>query len=258
MGSYGRGGRCQRGDERREASLMNGIRGATRVIRGIFGGLDGATNETAADRKVLRVEGRGVASADPDRVVLTFGVEGGDESYGIAVDELNRRVEALRGDLSEAAGLGRELLKTLSFDVGPEYNYEGWDRRFRGYRASHRLRAELPLEKDLMNRALDRVAGSASEATLTVSFDVSDRDGLKRRALRAAVEDARGIAGVLAEASGVKIEGIERVDHGRVGFGGSAAREFGGFRGRRDLADPDIEPGAVEASVEVSIGYRVS
>ena len=109
-----------------------------------------------------------------------------------------------------------------------------------------------------MNRALDRVAGSASEATLGVSFDVSDRDGLKRRALRAAVEDARGIARVLAEATGVKIEGIERVDHGRVGFGGSAAREFEGFRGRRDSVDPDIEPGAVEAEVAVTIAYKVS
>ena len=228
------------------------------MIRGIFGGVDGGTNETAGERKVLRVEGRGVVSADPNRVVLTFGVEGRDESYGVAVDELNRRVEALRGDLSEAAGLGRELLKTLSFDVGPEYDYEDGGRRFRGYKASHRLRAELPLEKEMMNRALDRVAGSASEATLGVSFDVSDRDGLKRRALRAAVEDARGIAGVLAEATEVKIEGIERVDHGRVGFGGSAAREFEGFRRRRDSADPDIEPGAVEANVEVTIGYRVS
>ena len=207
---------------------------------------------------MLRVEGRGVASADPDRVVLTFGVEGLDESYGVAVDELKRRVEALRGDLSEAAGLGCKLLKTLSFDVGPEYDYEDGNRRFRGYKASHRLRVELPLEKDLMNRALDRVAGSASEATLGVSFDVSDRDGLKRRALRAAVEDARGIARVLAEATGVKIEGIERVDHGRVGFGGSAAREFEGFRGRRDSVDPDIEPGAVEAEVAVTIAYKVS
>lgn len=100
---------------------MNGIRGATRVVRGIFGGLDGGTNETAGERKVLRLEGGGVVLADPDRVVLTFGVEGRDESYGVAVDELNRRVEALRGDLSEAASLGREFLKTLSFDAGPEY-----------------------------------------------------------------------------------------------------------------------------------------
>ena len=90
------------------------------MIRGIFGGVDGGTNETAGERKVLRVEGRGVVSADPDRVVLTFGVEGRDGSYGVAVDELNRRVEALRGDLLEDAGVGRERLKTLRFDVSPE------------------------------------------------------------------------------------------------------------------------------------------
>ena len=216
------------------------------VIRGIFGGVDGGTDETAGERKVLRVEGRGVVSADPDQVVLTFGVEGLDESYGVAVDELNRRVEALRGDPSEAAGLGRELPETLSFDVGPEYDYEDGGRRFRGYNASHRLRVELPLEKDLMNRALDRVAGSASEATLGVSFDVSDRHGLKRKALRAAVEDAR-----YREGLGRSNRGEDRGDRARrsrrVGFGGSAAREFEGFRRRRDSVDPDIEPGAIRA-----------
>ena len=119
--------------------------------------------------------------------------------------------------------------------------------------------ASLFRRSGLSPAATSRVAGSASEATLAVSFDASDRDGLRTRALRAAVEDARGIALILAEASGVKIEGVERIDHGNVRFGGGAEREFEGFARRRGSgADPDIEPRAVDAEVEVSIAYRIS
>ena len=247
----------------REVRFMNSLRGTIGVLRQILGGTDGTTGGTSRERKELRVNGRGAVSTDPDRVVLTFGVDGRDESYGAAVEQLNRRVDALRGDLTEATGVGRENLKTLRFDVSPEYDYEdrgsGRERVFKCYKASHRLRVDLPLEKDLMNRALDRVAGSVSEATLAVSFDASDRDGLRKRALRAAVEDALGIARVLAEASGVKLGGIERVEHGRVSFGGSANREFEGFARRRESgADPDIEPSAVDAEVDVTLVYRIS
>ncbi len=61
-----------------------------------------------------------------------------------------------------------------------------------GYEASHRVRVELPFDKELLDRVLGQVARSASEAAVTVSFDVSDRDTLRRRAMRAAAADAQG------------------------------------------------------------------
>ncbi|MEJ7815723.1 MAG: SIMPL domain-containing protein [Rubrobacter sp.] len=60
-----------------------------------------------------------------------------------------------------------------------------------GYEASHRVRVELSFDKELLDRVLGQVAWSASEAAVTVSFDVSDRDTLRRRAMRAAVADAQ-------------------------------------------------------------------
>jgi uncharacterized protein YggE len=60
-----------------------------------------------------------------------------------------------------------------------------------GYEASDRVRVELSFDKELLDRVLGQVARSASEAAVTVSFDVSDRDALRRRAMRAAVTDAQ-------------------------------------------------------------------
>ncbi len=94
---------------------------------------------------------------------------------------------------------------------------------------------------------------------LRVSFDASDKEGLCRQALRAAVEDACGIAEVLSESAGLKLEGIERTWHCPVNIGGRVP-EFAGMRRARAEggADPDIEPRALESAVEVPIVYRVS
>ncbi len=167
--------------------------------------------------RTLTVRGRGVASADPDLVVLSFGVVGSDISYSAAVEELNRRVEALRGDL-EAVGVDRTRLKTTGFDVEEQRRYDSDSKEyvFVGYEASHGLRLELPLEKELLNNVLGRVARSASEASVEVSFNVSDRKGLRRRAMRAAVEDAQESARVLAEASGATLGEMVRVDYSFV------------------------------------------
>lgn len=168
-------------------------------------------------RRTLTVTGRGTATADADLVVLRFGVSGRDSSYSASVEELNRRVEALRADL-EASGVERDRLKTTGFDVRPDTRYDR-DRDediFLAYVASHRLRLELPFGKYLLNDVLARVARSASEASVTVSFGVSDREALRRAAMRAAVADAIESARVLADASGATLREMVRIDYSHI------------------------------------------
>ena len=213
-------------------------------------------------QRTLTVRGRGVASADPDLVVLSFNVVGRDPSYSAAVEELNGRVEALRADL-EAAGVERSRLKTTGFDVNDHrrYDRDTGESVFVGYEASHGLRLELPLEKELLNDVLGRVARSASEASVDVSFDVSDRKGLRRRAMRAAVEDAQESARVLAEASGATLGEIVSVDYSFVEV---RTRRFSYVHRLRGLLmedpapTPDVEPEALDAEEGVTIVWEIS
>ena len=213
-------------------------------------------------QRTLTVRGRGVASADPDLVVLSFNVVGRDPSYSAAVEELNRRVEALRSDL-EAVGVERTRLKTTSFDVEEQrrYDRDTGESVFVGYEASHGLRLELPLEKELLNDVLGRVASSASETSVDVSFDVSDRKGLRRRAMRAAVEDAQESARVLAEASGATLGEIMSVDYSFVEVRTRRFSYAQRLRGRF-MADPaptpDVEPEALDAEEGVTIVWEIS
>lgn len=109
--------------------------------------------------RTLTVTGQGTASADPDLTVLSFGVVGRDPSYAASVEKLNGRVEALRENL-EAAGVERARLKTTGFYVRDDRRYarDSGKHIFLGYEASHRLRLELPFDKELLNSMLTRVA----------------------------------------------------------------------------------------------------
>ncbi len=212
--------------------------------------------------RTLTVTGRGTASADPDLTVLSFGVAGRDPSYSASVEELNGRVEALREDL-EAAGVERTRLKTTGFDVRDDRRYDRDTGKhvFMGYEASHRLRLELPFDKELLNGVLARVAASASEAAVTVSFEVSDVESLRRRAMRAAVADAREGARVLAEASGATLGDILSIDYSYVEIRARRlSYEFAdaGAMYSASAPAPDVEPEALDADEGVTVVWEIS
>ena len=213
-------------------------------------------------RRTLTVRGRGTASADPDLVVLSFGVAGRDPSYSASVEELNGRVEALREDI-EAAGVERDRLKTTGFDVRDDRRYDRDTGKhvFLGYEASHRLRLELPFDRDLLNSVLARAAASASEAAVTVSFEVSDVESLRRGAMRAAVADAREGARVLAEASGATLGEILSIDYSYVEIRARRlSYEFAntGAMYEASAPAPDVEPEALDAEEGVTVVWEIS
>jgi uncharacterized protein len=171
-------------------------------------------------------------------------------------------VEALRSDL-ETVGVERTRLKTTDFDVEDQRRYDSDTREyvFVGYEASHGLRLELLLEKELLNNVLGRVAHSASEASVEISFDVSDRKGLRRRAMRAAVEHAQESARALAEASGATLGEIVSVDYSfvevrtrRFSYGYRRA----GLAMEQALPAPDVEPEALDAEEGVTVVWEIA
>lgn len=216
----------------------------------------------AVSRRTLTVTGRGTASADADLVVLRFGVTGRDPSYAASVEELNRRVEVLRADLG-ASGVERDRLRTTGFNIRPDtrYDRERDEEIFLAYVASHRLRLELPFDMDTLNGVLTRVARSASEAAVTVSFQVADTEALRRAAMRAAVGDAMESARVLADAAGTKLGEMVRIDYSYTedrtrGLTYELAEPMPAFA--RSMPAPDVNPQALDVEEGVTVVWEVS
>lgn len=235
------------------------------------------TEAGAPRRRVVTVQGRAELSVEPDTAVLRFIVEGFDPSYDAAMNELNGRVGALRRDL-EAAGIERDRLKTTRFEVEArtrwvehgeeEASASRLPRRRRrsgdgeevllGYAAEHGLELRLPIDQDLLNRAFEAVATSASEPKVSVYFDVEDRDALRQRVLRTAVEDARTSARTMAEAAGVALGEIVRIEYGvlevRMTSRSSVMYEMDAVASR---AAPDIMPSALRAEDQVTVVWEI-
>ena len=108
---------------------------------------------------------------------------------------------------------------------------------------------------------LTRVAASASEAVVGVSFDVSDREALRREAMRAAVADAVEGARVLAAAAGVALGEMVRIDYSHVEIRTRALTyEFAepepAFAA--SVPAPDVRPEALEAQEGVTVVWEIS
>ena len=73
--------------------------------------------------RVLKVQGKGQVSVEPDMVTLSFDVENTDCDYAECLQGLNRRTEDLRRNM-KASGLLNAKLKTSSYNIRVETKYD--------------------------------------------------------------------------------------------------------------------------------------
>jgi hypothetical protein len=60
-------------------------------------------------------------------------------------------------------------------------NSRNEDYDFAGYKASHSLELRLPLEKERLNKVMEALLGSKSNAHITISFAVADPEPVRNR-----------------------------------------------------------------------------
>lgn len=95
----------------------------------------------------LQITGRGKLSVAPDIIILSFDASAHEWEYEKTVNALNKKVEELRA-IIEAVGVERKNLKTKDFSIKKETSWnkktENYD--FKGFKATHSLELELPLD----------------------------------------------------------------------------------------------------------------
>ena len=127
--------------------------------------------------RLLKVQGKGQVSVEPDMVTISFNVEANEIDYKDCLRVLNEETKDLRESMN-ASGLDTAQLKTSAFNVRVDTDYHKGEYIFMGYFASHRMEIELPMDKDLRNKVLGQVAQGHSGAEIRLSFSVKDRDAL--------------------------------------------------------------------------------
>lgn len=209
--------------------------------------------------RVMKVQGKGHATMEPDMVTLAFDVEATAKEYEESVRDLNARADDLRESMA-ASGLDKARLKTTSFNVRVETEYKNRQYVFAGYKATHKMQIEVPMDKALLNKVLRHVAQGHSGAQINLTFSVNDKDALRRMVLIHAVQIARENAETLAEAAGVKLGKLMQMD-----YGWTEVRIFEGeacmiAEGAEDMSayDADIDPEDVAAEDSVTLVFEIT
>ncbi len=164
---------------------------------------------------LIRVQGSGQVASTPDTVILGLELISEHRDYGKATSDAARKLELLRAALPKA-DLTTEQLKTDSFNVGVERDYDSGKYTFKGYSVKHNLSLRLPFDPAHLGRVLTTVTASNAKASLSLTFTVADPEEVKRRVLEDAVRNARSRAEIIATAAGQKLGAIHGIEYGHT------------------------------------------
>ena len=151
---------------------------------------------------MIEVTGIGQAKVTPDRALLMVGVQTKGRTAAIAGQE-NARLAAAILAAVRAAGIAREQVSTLNYNVNPSYRSypDGRKPELTGYDATNTVRVEVR-SLELVGKVIDAALGAGANTISGISFYASQLDSTRRAALAIATQDARLSAETMATAAG--------------------------------------------------------
>lgn len=152
----------------------------------------------------LSVSGQGQARTAPDLAVIQIGVETQADSASAAMQQNSEQqaavIEAIKG-----AGVEAKDIQTSGLNLNPMIDYgENQKAKVLGYQASNMVSVRVT-EIASLGDVLDAVVSAGANNVNGISFLREDSEAVEDDARRAAVEDARHKAEVMAEAAGMTL-----------------------------------------------------
>jgi uncharacterized protein YggE len=165
---------------------------------------------TASAQPVIVTRGHALVTARPDRAFVTIAAESRSKVSAEAQKQ-NAAVMSAVLQRIEQAGVQKDAIRTIGYDLQPEFDYANGRQTFRNFLARNTVEVRLD-DIDRVGTVID-AAGSGGATTITgIRFDVRDRAALERTALRQAVADARARADAAAAGAGATIDRVIRVE----------------------------------------------
>lgn len=196
-------------------------------------------------------------------MILSFSAEAHEWEYEKTVGALNKKVEDLR-TLIEKEGIERQNLKTKDFTVRKETSWSKKTEKyeFNGFKATHSLELELPLDKILINSLLGQIAKKLDSLDFNIAFGVKDAAEHQQQLILQAVHKAKENASLLASATGVELLEILDIDYSYRELTIRSQRHDYPVYESEMLMDasspaPDFEPDDIDVTETVTITWRI-
>lgn len=163
------------------------------------------STSTASDAPTtISVTGNGSATARADRIVANITIE----RTAPEVEEVERLLADDRKAVAAAldgVAVPRERVRSHGIQVFPWHEWEKDRHVFKGFRGTEKIVVRIPFEAGRSLELVRALARVLRHVRVNVDYLVRDPAAAKRRALEAAVADARQKAEIIAAASGCRL-----------------------------------------------------
>jgi uncharacterized protein YggE len=146
----------------------------------------------------------------PDRAFVTFSTE----TRGAKPDDVQKQNAAAMTRVQDAvtkAKVPADAVRTLGFNLREEFDWVNGKRVSRGYTASNSVEVRVD-DLTTLGTLMDAAVQAGATGVSAVRFELKDRAGAEREALRLAVADARARADAAAAGANTRVVGIVRIE----------------------------------------------
>jgi uncharacterized protein len=195
----------------------------------------------------ITVTGTGSVTVTPDGGTMSFGTVSQARTAAAALADGSQAVARVI-DAVLKAGVARKDLQTSEISLSPRTNDSGDE--ITGYTATNTVTANVR-GIEALGRAIDAAVGAGANQVYGPGLITSERDAAYRRALEAAVADARAKAETLASSSGTTVGRITTIVES-----GATPEPLPTATAARDSATP-IEPGTQTIEATITVTFAV-
>lgn len=177
-----------------------------------------ASAQAQPSERLLTVNGEGMVRGVPDMAIVSLGVVSEAETAGAALSANNVSMKSVLDSL-HASGIEARDLQTFGFSVEPTYSQppadfdgsEMFEPKIVGYRVSNNVNLRI---RDLsrVGTLLDAVVKLGANSISGPTFTVEDATPMQDEARREAVADALRKAKLYADAAGIGLGPIFRIE----------------------------------------------
>lgn len=184
--------------------------GAFLFVATLLAAAPAASQDTGAPQvSTVVTTGEATITRAPDQAFVTVAVE---TRARVPRDAQRQNAEAMSAVQQRIAGVGipKDAVRTTGYSINQEFDFVNGRRVPRGYVARNGVEVRVEAV-ERVGDLLDAVVEAGATNVAGVRFDLKDRAGAEREALRLAVADARARAEAMAGGAGRSIERILRI-----------------------------------------------
>ncbi|MBR2823670.1 MAG: SIMPL domain-containing protein [Clostridia bacterium] len=213
---------------------------------------------TAFAEAKIAVNGTGEVRVSADTAVISLGVSARDKDVLIAQQQVNETIAAIRAALIDR-GVKEENINTDFINIYPLYDYSSDQEQLFAYNANSTLAIKVT-DMESVGALIDVCFAAGANTLNGISFSASDTGDAKAEAMKKAVADAKKKADILAEASGLKVTGIEMITEGGVySYQNNVGNVYtSAAKGMDDFVEEAADGGTVVQSAKLIVSASVS